>query len=63
MGFGENKQKILSIEEATWQLKSRAIWLQEGDKNTKFFHIFTNKRREANSIWEIKNEEGISLMT
>lgn len=59
----KRNQKLLAIEEASWCLKSRAIWLKEGDKNTKFFHRFTNKLWEANTIWEIKNEEGISYTT
>jgi hypothetical protein len=37
---------------------SRALWLKEGDNNTKFFHHYANQRRNINSIWEIKNEEG-----
>eukprot|EP00253_Pinus_taeda_P034108 PITA_34108 len=59
----KRKQKILAMEEATWRLKSRALWLREGDKNTKFFHRFANKRREVNTIWEIKDEVGNSYFT
>eukprot|EP00253_Pinus_taeda_P017475 PITA_17475 len=58
-----SKHNLLAIEEATWRLKSKAIWLKEGDKNAKFFHRYTNKRRETNSIWEIKDEEGNLLQT
>lgn len=54
----KRKQKILEAQEVTWRLKSRVLWLKEGDKNTKFFHRFANKRREENTIWEIKDEEG-----
>lgn len=54
----KRKQKILEEEETTWSLKSRALWLREGDKNTKCFHRFANKRREANAIWEIMDELG-----
>lgn len=53
------KQKFLKQEEASWRLKSRATWLKEGDKNTKFFHRFANSRREKNSIWKISDGQGL----
>jgi hypothetical protein len=30
------KGKLLEIEEASWRLRSYAIWLDKGDKNTVF---------------------------
>ena len=44
---------FLKNGEETWRLKSRATWLAEGDRNTKFFHKFATGRRKDNSIWEI----------
>eukprot|EP00253_Pinus_taeda_P031081 PITA_31081 len=54
----EKKNSKKDEEEATWRLKSRAIWLKEGDKNTNFFHKFANSRREKNTIWRISDGKG-----
>jgi hypothetical protein len=48
----------LKKEEQEWCLKSRALWIKVGDNNTKLFHQFANYRRNLNTIWEIKDEEG-----
>jgi hypothetical protein len=38
------------MEEISWRQKSRALWLREGDKNTRFFHRLANLHRRHNSI-------------
>jgi len=50
----------LLVEEEMWRQKSRAIWLQQGDQNTIFFHQHASHRRNKNAIWEIKDGNGIS---
>jgi hypothetical protein len=40
-------------EEIYWRMKSRALWLQDGDKNTTYFHKHTQSRINYNSIEEI----------
>jgi len=61
--LGKKKKKTMVEEESTWRLKSRATWLQEGDKNTKFLHRYDNWRRQVNLVWEIKDEAGKSFFT
>jgi hypothetical protein len=53
----ENKRnEWLKKEEMEWHQKSRALWLQVGDNNTKKFHHYANHCRNSKTIWEIKNE-------
>lgn len=54
----KKKQELLLKEEALWRKKSRATWLREGDRNSKFFHNFANARRAKNSIWNIEDGAG-----
>ena len=45
-------------EELKWKQKSRELWLKEGDRNSKFFHLSTLIRRRRNLIAEIQLDNG-----
>jgi hypothetical protein len=46
-------------EETLWRQKSRIRWLNEGERNTKFFHRTTISRRTHNKILKIQDRDGI----
>ena len=56
----EGRRNTLLLEkEEEWRLKSRAIWLECGDDNTKFFHAYARGRKATNTIWSLRDGEGV----
>ena len=51
-------QKILRQEAEAWRLRSRILWLQGGDQNTKFFQNQCRDRQRWNTMSELKAEDG-----
>ncbi|WJX64016.1 hypothetical protein P8452_48843 [Trifolium repens] len=49
---------ILKKEELMWFQRSRAKWLRDGDRNTRYYHLKTVKRRRQNNILMLKDEQG-----
>lgn len=49
---------ILDQKEIFWRQRSKQLWLQAGDKNTRYFHGACNIRRRSNMIHRLKNEAG-----
>ena len=41
-----------------WKQKSKVKWLQEGEKNTKFFHNSVIQNRHSSRILKLKNMDG-----
>ncbi|XP_074271588.1 uncharacterized protein LOC141595522 [Silene latifolia] len=49
---------LLKQEEQYWRQRSRALWLKDGDRNTKFFHTRAGERRSKNFIGMLIDDEG-----
>jgi exonuclease III len=50
-------------EEILWRQKSRVQWLDEGEKNAKFFHRSMIHRRLINHITKLDDSQGNTLLT
>ncbi|KAI9164758.1 hypothetical protein LWI28_001407 [Acer negundo] len=51
--------QALSIEERYWHQRARIEWLQNGDRNTRFFHSKATARRSRNRINGLFSKEGV----
>ena len=43
-------EHLASLEEISWRQKSKALFIKEGDNNTRFFHRLANSHRRTNQI-------------
>lgn len=50
---------LLEKEETMWKQCSRALWLQEGDRNSAYFHKVANGRNRRNQISKITDSAGV----
>ena len=58
MKLQNEMSEILEQEELLWFQRSRAKWLIDGDRNTKYYYIKTMQHKRRNTIVMIKYDEG-----
>ena len=47
----------------TPKLKIRALWICEGEANTKYFNSFSSVRRNSKTIWDLYDNDGKLITT
>ncbi|XP_062099715.1 uncharacterized protein LOC133805549 [Humulus lupulus] len=51
--------EVLTQKEIFWRQRSKQLWIQAGDQNTKFFHACASTRKRANQLTSLKNDHGM----
>ena len=61
MGSSLNSElnSLLGQEEAHWEQRSKATWLREGDRNTRYFHQKASNMLETRKSYERLREKGV----
>ncbi|KAG5621100.1 hypothetical protein H5410_006318 [Solanum commersonii] len=47
-------EDIAKREEIAWRQRSRAVWQEQGDRSTNFFHRTANAHRRMNTVSKLK---------
>lgn len=50
--------KCLFMKESMLRLKSKQLWLKDGDKNSRYFHNSLKERQRKNAISVLEGEDG-----
>ncbi|KAF5447955.1 hypothetical protein F2P56_033465 [Juglans regia] len=50
--------QLLKEDDIHWKQRAKQRWLQEGDRNTKFFHQCASQRRKKNTIKTVADKAG-----
>lgn len=50
---------LIDREDKLWLQRSKVLWEQFGDENSKFFHIHASQRIRKNSMQKIRNIHGV----
>lgn len=50
--------ETLTQKEIVWYQKSRGRWIDQGDRNTKYYHSKTLVRRRRNKVMMLKDNAG-----
>ncbi|KAL0417063.1 UNVERIFIED_CONTAM: hypothetical protein Slati_3538200 [Sesamum latifolium] len=55
-------EDLASKEEVLWKQRAKALWLAEGDRNTRYFHARANERRLNKEIKMINDSMGREIV-
>lgn len=50
--------ELITLEERYWKQRSRVLWLEGGDRNSKFFYQRASRRHKKNTIKLIHDDDG-----
>ncbi|KAL4297736.1 hypothetical protein GQ457_12G008990 [Hibiscus cannabinus] len=50
---------VLGQEESIWHQKSQALWINQGDRNTSYFHMMAYVRQKRNTVRMLRIEDGL----